>query len=352
MYIHVGKGKYWKVLLYAAVAGLIGAIIENFTLAYICQKSQHDNHTKVFTFFIEEFFWVICEYSIPYLNLIKMEALSTEKMVKIIKIIIVVLFIPFAGARLYDGYDRMMEGYLNTPFSRKCHGIAFGIMTISDIICTIFIIYFVKNKNKNNSFGSNNVISYIKNSSYTILIAVDIVSMILSILYIISTLFPENSDLESSTIIFHCFKSVFILILSTDALIFKYEVNGSSTNQRSTSASSKGKDYDSYKNSKSSNKRTGNYSNDIVISNFGSNGNSNAQINFSSSNYPSTEGEYFNRSNTYSNNKPITINYFNVSPSSLEEGKEFQSRQFGFLYQSNDCTDLLYKGNQKNVPEN
>jgi len=350
MYIHVGKGKYWKVLFYAAIAGLTGAIIENFTLAYICQKSQHDNHTKVYTFFIEEFFWVICEYSIPYLNLIKMEALSSERIVKIIKTIILVLLFPFAEARLYNGYDRMMEGYLNTSISRKCHGVAFGIMAISDIICTIFIIYFVKSKNNNGTLGSNNVISFIKNSSYTTLIVVDIISLILSMLYIISTLFPENSDLESSTIIFHCFKSVFILILAIDALIFKYEVNGSSINRGSSSSPSKGIDYGYLKNSKLNNKRTGNCSNDVTISNIKSNENSNALINVSSSKYSSMEGEYFNKSNTYSYKIPIINNYSNTSPSSLEGGKDFQSQQFG-LYQSNDFTDFLYKENQKNTQE-
>jgi len=230
MYIHVGNGKYWKVLFYSATAGLIGAAIENTTLAFICQTSQKDNNQiLVFTFFAEEFFWIICEYSVPYLNLIKMEAISNEKYVKVIRYIILFLILPFGSARLYNGYDRMMEGYLNTKKSRICHGISFGTMAIADIICTLSIIYLVKRKTKKGTFRNSSISGYIKNSSYTILICVDIVSLILSILFIFSSLiFPDNKNLESSTSIFHCLKSVFILILATDAIIFKYGVANNS----------------------------------------------------------------------------------------------------------------------------
>jgi hypothetical protein len=354
MYIHVGNGKYWRVLFYAATAGLIGAIIEHTTLGYICQKSQHDIHTKVYPFFIEEFFWVICEYAIPYLNLIKMEALSKEKAVKIIKAIILILLIPFAGARLYDGYDRMIEGYLNTEISRKCHGVAFGTMAAADVICTIFIIYFVKRKNKNGTFNNESITSYIKNSSYTILIAVDTVSFILSVLYIVSTLYPENADLGSSTTIFHCLKSVFVLILATDALIFKYGVNGPGTKHGSSgSTPTKGIGSDYYKNNNYNNNHSGNYSVDVTSANY-KNGNSsqNTYINMSSYNYPSMDRKYINKaskayikdSGIYPNTKPIIKNYTNTSPLSLEDGKEFQSQQFGYSYTSNDYTDLIYKG--------
>jgi len=85
MYIHIGHGKYWKLLYYSSIAGLIGATLENSTIAYICQKSQKENYTIVVPFFIAEIFWIICEYSIPYLNLIKIKAIVTPKTVIIIK---------------------------------------------------------------------------------------------------------------------------------------------------------------------------------------------------------------------------------------------------------------------------
>jgi len=341
MYTHVGNGKYWKVLFYASLAGLIGASIEHSTLAYICQKSQHDNHTMVPSFLIEEFFWIICEYSIPYLNLIKMGALSKGTFVKFIKALIYLLFIPFAGVRLYNGYDRMMEGFLYTPISRTCHGIAFGIMAVADFICTIFIIFFIKRKNRKGTLNNNGISNYIKSSSYTILISVDIVSFALSVLYIISTLFPENADLESSTTIFHCLKSVFILILATDALIFKYGVNGGSTFQSSNNLSnhlSPTNNNDYFKNSKGYTKPR-RYSMDVTSTYI------NKSNSISPYDYATMEKEYYSipmptvENTSFTNSKPIIKNYSNISPSTFVDGKDYPSQQFGLPYQSSDYYD-------------
>jgi len=134
-------------------------------------------------------------------------------------------------ARMYDGYDRMMKGYLNTERSRICHGIAFGVMALSDIICTISIILYERFIYKENLFKNSNITTTIKNSSYTILITVDFVSIVLSTLYVISTFIPNNETFRSSTTLFHGLKSAFILILGIDALILKYEMNNCSNSQ-------------------------------------------------------------------------------------------------------------------------
>jgi len=231
MYMHVGHGKYWKILFYTSIAGLIGAISEHATIAYICQKSQLENHTKVIPFFINEFFWIVSEYAIPFLNLIKMKSLVTLRAVKYSKISVKLLFIPFIIARALIGWDRMTKGYLNSDLGRTFHGVAFGIMAISDIICTSCIIYFIQNKiNTRNGNTNGGVLNYLRESSYTILILVDIVSITLSILYIISTVFPGNPNYESSINLFHCLKSNFLLILATDALIFRFESGVIATN--------------------------------------------------------------------------------------------------------------------------
>ncbi|ORX78200.1 hypothetical protein BCR32DRAFT_50052 [Anaeromyces robustus] len=377
MYIHVGKGRYWKVLFYASVAGLSGALIEHSTLSFICQKSQINEYDKVIPFFVEEFLWIICEYAIPYLNLIKMEAISKGRAVKYIRYAISFLLIPFAGARLYDGYDRMMKGYLNTKYSLTCHGIAFGTMAVADIICTIFIIYFIKSKNKNNMLGNSSIGSYIKNSSYTILICVDIVSFILSTLYIVSAIFSDNKKLESSTTIFHCLKSNFILILATDALIFKYGVtNKGSTGNSKNYSGNYHKSNSSYKshnytnltnggNNKNSTNGGNNFSIDMTSSNFKTS-NSNPLSAVSPFNYPSLDRDYYKVTSSSikdnppppvmsftnkkpiiknSTKKPIIKNHSDIPPSSINN--ENQTQQFGYLYQqmsTNDHTDLIYKG--------
>jgi len=352
MYIHVGQGRYWRVLFCASTAGLIGALIEHSTLAVICQKSKkYDGLTQIPPFFIEEFFWIICEYAVPYLNLIKMEAISNEKSVKLIRSIIYVLLVPFSVARLYDGYDRMVEGYLSTEISGICHGIAFGTMAVADIICTIFIIYFIKTRNSNGTLNNTGVTNQIKNSSYTILICVDIVSLILSILYIMSSnIFPGNRNLESSTSLFHCLKSVFILILATDALIFKYGVNYNSSHGSSiTSPKSTSNDIyfgNGYKNY-NTNMSSSAYSIDLTSTYKGNQ--PSAMV--SPYNYPTLEKKDYNNKSkvkepttTMENSKTIVKNYSDATPSSFEENKD----QFGFLYQANDYSDLIYKGEGKN----
>jgi len=208
MYFNVGNRKYWNVLFYSSLAGLnidlhiwvpishslaglIGSVIENSTIAFICRKSQEGNMTKVYTFFIQEIFWIINEYSVPYLNLIRMKSISEGKIVQIIQWVIYILFFPFTVARVHIGYCRLMEGVLNSKASERSHGIAFGIMGIADVVCTLTLLYLLRNENNdenNNNVHSSSIIlkvssvivQYIKHSNYIVLIFVDIVSFILS----------------------------------------------------------------------------------------------------------------------------------------------------------------------------
>ncbi|KAG4107892.1 hypothetical protein H8356DRAFT_1268098 [Neocallimastix lanati (nom. inval.)] len=235
MYFNVGNRKYWNVLFYSSLAGLIGSVIENSTIAFICRKSQEGNMTKVYTFFIQEIFWIINEYSVPYLNLIRMKSISEGKIVQIIQWVIYILFFPFTVARVHIGYCRLMEGVLNSKASERSHGIAFGIMGIADVVCTLTLLYLLRNENNdenNNNVHSSSIIlkvssvivQYIKHSNYIVLIFVDIVSFILSFLYIFSTCIVSDPNFESSPMPFHCLKCVFILILAVDAMVYKYDI--------------------------------------------------------------------------------------------------------------------------------
>ncbi|KAG4107893.1 hypothetical protein H8356DRAFT_1619187 [Neocallimastix lanati (nom. inval.)] len=232
IYFNMGKGIYWKVLLYASLIGLLGGIIEHCTLAYICEASQKEKKTRVFTFFICEFFWIVGEYSIPYLNLLKMETIAERKSKRTIEWIVYFFFIPFVIARLIDGYDRMMEGVLNTKISERCHGVAYGSIAIADISCTIGIIYFINKKINRGLISYTTLGKYFMNSSYTTLILVDIVSVFLSILYLVTTLSGSDSDFSSSPMPFHCLKTDFLLILAVDAMIFRGDIKN--VNSKST----------------------------------------------------------------------------------------------------------------------
>ncbi|OUM62245.1 hypothetical protein PIROE2DRAFT_11501 [Piromyces sp. E2] len=237
MYMNIGKGKYWDILFYASVSGLVGACIENSTVAYICQESQRKKNYKVFSFLIDEIFWITCEYSIPFLNLIKMKAFSKGTLAKCVNYTIIGLFIPFTICRLAIGFERMNKGILSSQKISNLHGFAFGFMAIADIVCSVSILYFVNKHNRQN-FSTSNISNYIKHSSYTILVAVDVVGFLLSVLGIITNLGMFSDYIPSSiTTPFHCLKSSFVLILASDALLFKYGATTSSINASSNTNS-------------------------------------------------------------------------------------------------------------------
>lgn len=231
MYYNVGKGRYWKILFYSSICGLCGSIIEASTVSFLCTEGRKDKpYVNVFSFFVAEFFWICNEYSIPLLNLIKMRAFSKDKASKIISYIVLGIFPLFAFCRFWIGFVRSKYGVLNSFDIANSHGIAFACMAIADMICTCGILYFVK-KNNQKEFNTSNINHYIKRSSYVILLCVDIVSILLAIICFIPT---YVSWIPSSvTLPFHSVKSAFILILASDALLFKYEVNTSSVHNSS-----------------------------------------------------------------------------------------------------------------------
>jgi len=237
MYVNVGKGKYWKILFYAALAGLLGSLFENGTVAFICKESEKNREYKVVSLLIAEIFWVTCEYSIPLLNLIKMRAFSKETLTKYINYTIIALFIPFTICRFMIGYERMNKGILQSNKIKNLHGFAFGIMAIADITCTVVILYFINKYNRNKESFSNAINNRIKQSSYTILIAVDITGFLLSMFDLITNFKTFRYLPTSLAIPFHCLKSSFVLILACDNLLFKY---GAKQNMTSHYVSSSG----------------------------------------------------------------------------------------------------------------
>jgi len=397
MYKFAGSGRYWKMLFLASIAGLFAATIENVTLATICSNSNkvyeeierqqsfgiqdpsRDNKykKKVVTFLLAEPFWILTEYSIPILNLIKMKAISKGKIAKIIKYSIYILGIPFSAIRFTIGFNRYMNGYLDDDYIKILHGFAFGIMAIADIICTIFIIYFVSKYNRRVSNG-NNLTEYIQQSSYTILVTVDAVSLFLSMLCIYVNIsrnyyFPFT---EHSATPFHCVKSVFLLILAVDALLFKYGANNSTSLQNSsenTTLKAISENYGSRNKSAVSISKPFNttFNGSTNISNLGSptviNPNISALNHLSSTNSikspkvsnisaygyndsfevysPSTS----KKNSVNYNSKTIVKNYTNENNNKKSfEIKAYPPQQFGFLYNQGDYSPMEYNYRHSN----
>jgi len=337
LYFNVGKGVYWKVLFYASTAGLLGSIFENVTVSYVCRDSLKTESQSIFFLFflVNEIFWITTEYAIPYLNLIKMKAFARGKLAVIIRYSIAALFILFICFRFLIGYRRMKKGYLQDFEIQTYHGYAFGVMAVADLICTFSILYFVR---QNNLRAISNLDDYIKHSSYTILVGVDIVSTLLSVLSIINAVTLNSSPiLKSLTVPLYCFKSSFVLILAIDAFLFKYGANVTSINEsRSSNNNSKNygagtyvvnsnsTGYKTYKNLELSNKnKSFNSSYSIDMNKINSNNNSNNVT------------QYKNKPNQAvlpaldkaKTNSPIVKNYTNLS-----------TNQAAFLFDTNSKT--------------
>jgi len=243
MYMNVGKGRYWKILYYAALSGLIGGLIENGTVAYVCTESEETVYrTRMIPFLLNEIFWIVKEYSVPFLNLIKLRAFTNDKKAgKFIDAMIYFLFVIFVLCRFYIGYVRYDYGLLSTNKSKLGHTAAFVVMALADIICTVAILFFVKRHNGKKLTYSNNIDHYIRRSSYMTLIFVDLIGVILAFFNFTTALF--KTDFPKSYINpFQAVKSSFILILACDAMVFKYSVSSSS----SRSNSNTGNKYNKY----------------------------------------------------------------------------------------------------------
>eukprot|EP00833_Pecoramyces_ruminatium_P015377 jgi/Orpsp1_1/1189409/evm.model.d7180000071843.1 len=224
MYFNIGKGKYWTVLFYGSIAGFIGKVIEDGTIAYVCSEGVRDLPRKhIITFLITEVCWIAKEFSVPFLNLIKIKIFADGKYsVKYLNFTIYILFVTFCGVRTYIGIERMTNVILENKQIMLAHMLAYGIMGFADLICTCGIIYIVNRNNKEESYKSNKnqkfINHYIEKSSYIILVLIDIVSIILALL---SGFIYDNKEIRAP---FLCFKSSFLLILACDSLIFKYKV--------------------------------------------------------------------------------------------------------------------------------
>jgi len=339
MYYNVGRGKYWKILFYAAIAGLCGSLLENSTVAFICTSGKKVE--KVYTFLINEIFWIVCEFSIPYLNLIKMKAFAKGKRSNFVKYVIYILTIPFIFFRLCIGYYRMKNGYLQDEDIHAFHGYAFAVMALADLICTFSILYFVRKINKEVAIKTSNINDYIKHSSYTILLTVDIVSTLLSICNILSNVGPFKEKFPNTIVTpFHCLKCSFILILAADALIFKYGATVSSNHASSGNSRTYGNGSGNYNYStKSGTYKTRFYQNDISSNN----GRKKPNIsNITPYMYNGSEDIYSKPDSILSNSKSIIKNYTGASnnvtyENSLDEKtievKVLPNQNFGFLNQ-------------------
>jgi len=226
MYMSVGNGRYWKVLFYGSILGFFGAIMEHAFLAYQNLLPEEDKNTSNLSFLLllAEIGWITTEFSVPVLNLIKLNSLSHKKLVKIINVTTIILFGGFTFFRIQIGYHRFTEHMVNCKRCDEYHSEAFGVMAITDTILSVMIFLRINKSSRQYKIKKNNenisILATFKKSSVFSLLIVDVISIFLSLTYI----WESTKDYAKP---FHALKSNFLLILAVDAFIFKFKANTS-----------------------------------------------------------------------------------------------------------------------------
>jgi len=227
MYNCAGSGRYWKILLYGSIFGMIGAVIEHAGTAWLETIGKDGNHYSskaYYCYFLSEIGWIASEFSIPYLNLIKLNTLTQTKLKKIINITVITLFVLFSGSRLAIGYLRLSYHCLYNTIIYHAHGVAFGITAVADGLLSVLIFIELNKsakKTKEKDGETFNLLSSFKKSSLFILFIVDLMSVILAILSIFIGIGQFGEKLNKLMKPFHALKSNFLLILAIDAFVFK-----------------------------------------------------------------------------------------------------------------------------------
>ncbi|ORX77561.1 hypothetical protein BCR32DRAFT_328887 [Anaeromyces robustus] len=241
MYNCVGTGRYWKIMLVGSIFGMMGAVVEHLGSSWLRTYTYVEDVKKskaLYCYLISEIGWIATEFSIPYLNLIKLNTLSQKRIIKIVNYVITVLFGLFSISRFFIGYLRVKNSSLYNPAIYHAHGIAFGITAIADGLLSVLIFKELNKsakKTREKDGESFNLLDSFKKSSLFILFIVDLMSVILAIL----SIFINNTTVFGKSINrlvkpFHALKSNFLLILAIDAFIFKMRasVDGSYIVQR------------------------------------------------------------------------------------------------------------------------
>jgi len=218
-YFRVGRNAYWRVLYISSWCGLVGSIIENICIAW----TEHPNNTNRYIYLlyiINEPFWIVSEFTIPYVNMMKVSVLIMKKKKTMLNIYISILFILFVVFRIKIGILRYKEKEVFNDIIYRAHGYSFLTMAVAELSCTLLLIksltidYEIAKRKGHNG----NIFNYSKRSSYFILLVIDICGFILAILSMLS-----DYTVKAFLVLFHCLKSNFVLILAVDALILKIE---------------------------------------------------------------------------------------------------------------------------------
>ncbi|KAJ3029602.1 hypothetical protein HDV00_009530 [Rhizophlyctis rosea] len=214
MWLRVGRGLYWTILLCMSIAGLIATSLEN--LAQILY-----NYTNGMNFYylciVSEPCWIISEFGVVALNLIKLKTLMGRRIFGVMCVLQSMLFFAFCACRIRIGINRFKLSMLNSEEIWQTHSPAFGLTAAAELLCTIAILTVVVHQIRSERDMATRLATHkhLFGSSFFVLLIVDLVGVMLAIT---SNLAPDLQELLAP---FLAIKSAFALILASDNLVIK-----------------------------------------------------------------------------------------------------------------------------------
>ncbi|ORX79722.1 hypothetical protein BCR32DRAFT_246167 [Anaeromyces robustus] len=220
IYLRIGKGKLWMTFLYSTLCMFSGKVLE-----YIMRSLIFFKETSKYAFICcipLETFYIASNYTLAYINLIKLKALTEKQYVKKIQILVSLLFPIFCTFRYLIGYYRYIDSDFNSSKARNCKGISYSILASLNIFISFFIYRELKHNYRKERSQSNYLKKitfpcYIRRSNYAVLLFLNICSFILSFLNYsyISGLYVDLITL------LECIQDNLIFLLAVDTLIYK-----------------------------------------------------------------------------------------------------------------------------------
>ncbi|OUM60430.1 hypothetical protein PIROE2DRAFT_13817 [Piromyces sp. E2] len=340
MYVRVGKGKMWQIFYYGSLSLFFGQVIEHLLMPLTQFK---DVYKYAFLCYIPlETFYVIAEYCIPFINYLKLKAVSRNNYTNKIKILLIIVFPLFAACRYLMGIYRYIKKDVNPDVVRNYKGASSSIIAVLDLLISILIIFELRQnlgmeRMQKKYLQKTSVYTYIRKSNYAVLILIDFVGFILSFLSY-SYVSPNIMDIVMP---FQTLKDNFLLILAIDAVIFKVDCFKMLSSGKTVNPNGKGSYSNSYTGISTSNVNNsvsnfnGSYG---VLSNYSTNNTINYNQNIGSGVLSSSQ-PLFSGNNKFNNNNNGGIN-------KPEFGSFHAANAFSQMNSQND-NNFMYEGSVK-----
>jgi len=220
MYLRVGKGRLWMAFLYSTLCLFSGKVLEHILKSLINFK-ETSKYSFIFCIPLETFY-IASNYTISYINLIKLRALTDRPYVKRVKLLISIVFPFYCTSRYFIGYFRYVDKDFNSERARNCKGLSYTILGCLNIFMTFFIYRelkynYRKERTQSNYLSKITFYRYVRKSNYAVLILLNLCSFILS--------FINYSYIKGSYIdlmcIPECIQDNLLFFLAIDTLIYK-----------------------------------------------------------------------------------------------------------------------------------